>query len=111
MNLLQVILLQITLNFKMYTINQLDAYLRKFKCMQSLMEIGKLSKQLHNSGKFFDNLPIVIDGLTHRQTVTQWGLGFLAYRLILVSNDGRRRLMDWPNLAKAHGIFGELEEP
>jgi len=79
--------------------------------MQGLTEIGKLSNQLYSSGKFFDNLPIVVNGFTHRQTITQWGLSFLAYRLILVSNDGKRKLLDWPNLVEAHGIFGELDEP
>ena len=95
----------------MLTINQLDEHLRKFNCMQGLREIGKLSNQLYSSGKFFDNLPIVINRFTYRQTISQWGLGFLAYRLIMVSNDGKRQLLDWPNLAKAHGIFGQLDEP
>lgn len=94
----------------MLTINQLEEHLRKFNCMQGLTEIGKLSNQLYSSGKFLDNLPIVIDGLTHRRTITQWGLSFLAYRLILVSNDGRSKLIDWPNIARAHAIFGELDE-
>jgi len=94
----------------MSTINQLDEHLRKFNCMRGLAEIGKLSNQIYSSGKFLDKLPININGFTYHPTITQWGLSYLAYRLILVSNDFRRQLLDWPNLVRAHGIFGELDE-
>lgn len=95
----------------MYTINTLENHLKKFNCMQGLEEIGKLSNQLYSSGETFENMPIKIGELTHRQTISQWGLSFLAYKLIMISNDGKRSLLDWQNLVKAHGIFGELEVP
>lgn len=94
----------------MFYISTLDNHLKKFNCMQGLIEIGRLSKDLYKLRKPFDIYPIKINGFTDRQTITQWGLSFLAYRLILVSNDGKSQELNWHNLAKAHVIFGELDE-
>ena len=95
----------------MYTVNYLDNYLRKFNCAQGLIEIGKLSKQLHQSRKSFDNFPIIVNGIKYQQTISQWGLSFFAYRLILLSNDGKSRRLTFSDIAQAHGIFGELNVP
>lgn len=95
----------------MCTVNHLDNYLKKFNCMQGLIEIGKLSKKLHSSGKSFANLPIVINGTKHKQTMSQWGLSFFAYRLIFFSNDGKKKQLTLPDIVKAHGIYTELNVP
>lgn len=95
----------------MYTISYLDSTLKRFNCMQGLIEIGKLSLDLFNTDKFYTNIPLIERGFTHRQTVTQWGLSYLAYRLILVSNDGKNLPFDKSSLLRAHGIFGELNVP
>lgn len=95
----------------MYTINQLDEFIRGFKCIESLVEIGRLSKDLFNRNKVFENIPVKIGRITTNQTVTQWGLAFLGYRLIMSSNDFRSKVLSPIDLARVHSIYNELDEP
>ena len=95
----------------MYSINELEEFLRQFNCMEGLLEIGKVSRNLFSENKFQDNLTIKVDNDERLITVSQWGLAHLAYRLILVSNDGKRKELGWSNLASALSIFNELHDP
>jgi len=95
----------------MYSINELEEFLRQFNCMEGLLEIGKVSRKLFSDNKFQDNLTIKVDNDERLITVSQWGLAHLAYRLILVSNDGKRKELGWSNLASALSIFNELHDP
>src|SRR3989304_7111347 len=95
----------------MYSINVLEEFLRQFNCMDGLLEIGKVSRKLFSDNKFQDNLPVIVNNNERLLTVTQWGLAHLAYRLILVSNDGKRKKLDWNKLTIAHSIFNDLNDP
>lgn len=95
----------------MYSITELESFLKPLNCMEGLLEIGKLSRKLFSENKFHDNLPVSVNNQNEFQTVTQWGLAHLAYRLILVSNDGKRKKLDWDKLTQAHSIFNELDDP
>jgi hypothetical protein len=95
----------------MYSINQLNDFLRRFNCVRALIDIGNISKKLFNEHKFFHNVLVKVNNRTAEQTITQWGLAFIAYRLMMVSNGGKKRNFTWEDLAKAHSTFGELDDP
>jgi len=69
----------------MYSIEDLDSFLRKFKCYEALIEIGKFSRKLFNEGKAFENVFVDLGNKSGYQTITQWGLAFIAFRAIMVS--------------------------
>ena len=77
----------------------------------ALIKIGKISTGLFNDKKVLENFPIKIGNREEHVTITQWHLAFLAYRLIMVSNDGRNSLFNYKELLSANSIFAEFDEP
>jgi len=90
------------------TVNQLRTYLKKFTLYPALGEVGKLSVDLFREHESHRNVRI---GQLGQQTVTQWGLAFIAWCLIESSNDGRRHSFQISNLLEASRIYAELEDP
>jgi len=70
--------------------------------------VGKLSSDLFSKGESFRNIQI---GQLGGITVTQWGLAFIAWRLIESSNNGRRHIFRILNILEASRIYTELEDP
>jgi len=92
-------------------IADLDFYLKKFNLHYSLIEIGRASISLFNRHKCLDNFPIKIGIETKNVTIAQWQLAFLAYRLIMSSNDGKREMFGYKELLWANSIFAQFGDP
>ena len=92
----------------MTTVNELRDYLRNFTLYPALGELGKLSADLFGKHKAYKNITV---GQSGSQTVTQWGLAFIAWCLIQSSNDGRRRTFEISNLLRASYMYSDLEDP
>lgn len=89
--------------------NELDEFLSKYKLFSALKEVAKLSRQLFDKNKV--RYDFTLESNTSKQTVTQWGLFFIAHRLILCSNDEQLSNFEYDNLLEANSIFNELDEP
>ena len=97
----------------MSNVNDLDHFLEKYELFPALIQIAKLSKQLFNANKVRDNLAFDSNKSKHTN-VTQWGLFFIAHRLILRSNDEHDKPLanfEYENLLEANSIFNGLDEP
>lgn len=92
-------------------IADLDNYLKKFSLHNSLVRIGNVSIDLFNQKKSFDNFPVKIGIETKNVTIAQWHLAFLAYRLIMSSNDGKQERFDYEELLCANSIFAQFDDP
>ena len=95
----------------MKNITDLDNYLRKFNLHNSLIRVGNHSTDLFNQNKCFDNFPVKIGIETKKVTIAQWHLAFLAYRLIMSSNDGKQGHFDYEELLCANSIFAQFDDP
>ncbi|MFH1905540.1 MAG: hypothetical protein ABIK53_08485 [bacterium] len=95
----------------MRSLQDLDNYLRKFALHSALIEIGKISTHLFGDKKVLENFPIKIGNTEEHATIAQWHLAFLAYRLVMVSNDGRSSRLNSKELLSANSIFAEFDDP
>lgn len=95
----------------MSNVNDLDHFLKKYRLFPALIQVADFSNKLFSKNKVFADFPLTINGITYQQTVTQWGLFFIAHRLILSSNDGRSSNFEYYDLLEANRIFNELNEP
>jgi hypothetical protein len=95
----------------MSTVNDLDRFLKNYKLFPALIRIAHFSNRLFLDNNVFADFPLTINGRTYKQTVTQWGLFFIAHRLILSSNDGRSSNFEHQDLFQANQIFNDLNEP
>lgn len=95
----------------MLNVQHLDAFLKKYNCFDTLIQLSETSKYLFQKNIAFTHRPIIINGMVYKQTVTQWGLSFIAYRAIMVSNDGKSNFFQERDLLRANHIFGDLFEP
>ena len=103
--------------------NDLDEFLKKYKLFSTsiqvsdlskhpLIQVANLSRRLFHANRVHDNF--TLESNTSEQTVTQWGLFFIAHRLILHSNDEHDKQLSnfgYDNLLEANSIFNELNEP
>jgi len=106
-----VILIQYFWFLIMSKIEDLDIFLKKYKLFPALILVANFSNSLFRDNKAFADFTLLINGRMHKQTVTQWGLLFIAHRLILCSNDGRSSDFKYQDLLEAHSIFDNLDEP
>jgi hypothetical protein len=92
-------------------VNDLDHFLKKYRLFPALIQIAHFSNKLFRDNNVFADFSLTINGRTYNQTVTQWGLFFIAHRLILCSNDIRSSNFEDQDLLRANQIFNELKEP
>ena len=93
--------------------NDLDHFLEKYELFPALRQIAKLSKQLFNANRVRKNFAFDSNKSKHTN-VTQWGLFFIAHRLILHSNDEHDKQLSnfgYDDLLEANSIFNELNDP
>ena len=95
----------------MSTVNDLDRFLKNYKLFPALIRIAHFSNELCRNSNVSADFPLTRHGRTYKQTITQWGLFFIANRLILCSNDGRSSNFEYQDLLQANQIFNELKEP
>ena len=95
----------------MSTVNDLDYFLKNYKLFPALIQIAHFSNKLYCDNNVFADFPLTINGKKYKPNVTQWGLFFIAHRLILCSNDGRSSNFEYQDLLQANQIFNDLNEP
>lgn len=88
----------------LYYIEDLDRFLRQFNRLNALLLIGKMSVTLFNSSKKFPEYK-------NNEVVSQWGLGFIAYRCLISGDDYKSAEADKAALIKANHIYNGLNEP
>ena len=99
------------LDINIKTITDLDSYLKRFTLHPALIEIGKASIYLFGEHKVFKNFPIKVNNIEQPVTLAQWQLAFLAYRLIMSSNDGRSKTFEYKEILIANSIFAQFGDP
>ncbi|NTU49681.1 MAG: hypothetical protein HGA87_02085 [Desulfobulbaceae bacterium] len=92
------------------TVKDLDEYVKQFNLHRALIELGNFSVRLFNEKTAVKNFEIKMGIETHSVTVAQWQIAFLAYRLIMSSNDGKRNVMGYKEVLLANSIQAEFDE-
>ena len=89
---------------------ELDNFLKKFNCIEGLQLISKYSLDMFLDGNPVRKHNVEINGVNYNQTVSQWSLAYISYKLILNSNDGRNFSMNHTDLMRANGTYFRLND-
>jgi len=92
------------------TIEDLDSYLKQFNLRNALIQLGNFSIKLFKERKAFDSFPIRVGVIPRKVTIAQWNLAFLAYRLIMSSNEGKRKNLEYKEVLLANSIHAQFDE-